>query len=312
MKHICDHIPIFLVCEHIPTFWAAGGVGWGLIIIGFRGLGGNRTPVIRIYYRHTFDARSASLELMSGISNPKGVNRTPVIRIYYRHMFDAYSASLELRWMDGWMDLASRFSPRQLKALRFGDWRKLGSNGSEASGSVIFDRCLAHVWWMIGGCSKGSRQFSGRSRGQVLRTGLVNGVTPPPTPHLPPMCLPQGGRTCSSRNQGVLRDIRDGHKGCTNGCQTMHTLHRISDRASSTLEALEACIVLLLEAMEAYKLFVNRRIYAGRFVTQFPALCKQAIAAGLLTSCGRQRTRTGRGFMPTTANWNLKSRSNIS
>ena len=55
--------------------------------------GGNRTPVIRIYYRHIFDAYSASLELISGVSNPKGANRRPVIRIYYRHIFDAYSAS---------------------------------------------------------------------------------------------------------------------------------------------------------------------------------------------------------------------------
>ena len=45
--------------------------------------GGNRTPVIRIYYRHIFDAYSASLELISGVSNPKGANRRPVIRIYY-------------------------------------------------------------------------------------------------------------------------------------------------------------------------------------------------------------------------------------
>ena len=30
-----------------------------------------------------FDAYSASLELISGVSNPKGANRRPVIRIYY-------------------------------------------------------------------------------------------------------------------------------------------------------------------------------------------------------------------------------------
>ena len=58
--------------------------------------GGNRMPVIMIYYRHNFDSYSASLELISGMSNPEGGNRMPVIRIYNRHNVDANSASLEL------------------------------------------------------------------------------------------------------------------------------------------------------------------------------------------------------------------------
>ena len=49
-----------------------GGVHKGT---GRRFEGGNRTPVFIIYYRHMFGAYSASLELISGMSNPKGVKQ---------------------------------------------------------------------------------------------------------------------------------------------------------------------------------------------------------------------------------------------
>ena len=58
--------------------------------------GGNQKLSIRICDRHILDAYSASLDFVSGISNPKGGNETPSIRICDRHMFDTYSASSRL------------------------------------------------------------------------------------------------------------------------------------------------------------------------------------------------------------------------
>ena len=43
-----------------------------------------------------FEVYSASLELISDISNPRVGNQTLSIKICDRHMFDAFSASLEL------------------------------------------------------------------------------------------------------------------------------------------------------------------------------------------------------------------------
>ena len=58
--------------------------------------GGNQALSIRICDRHIFDAYSASLELSSGISSPKGGSQALSIRICDRHIFNAYLASLEL------------------------------------------------------------------------------------------------------------------------------------------------------------------------------------------------------------------------